>query len=43
MVFTAMCLKLGVVAMLTAQGNAVRRAFVWDFTKPVATLPFSLR
>ena len=38
-----MCLTLSVVAMPTAQGNAVRREFVWDSTKPVATLPLLLK
>ena len=36
-------LTLGAAAIPTAQGNAVRTAFVWDPSEPVATRPLVLR
>ena len=43
MTVNARCLTLSVVAMPTAQGNAVRTEFVWDPTEPVATRPLAMR
>ena len=36
-------LTFGAAAMSAAQGNAVRTAFVWNPTEPVATRPLVLR
>ena len=43
MAVNARCLTLSVVAMPTAQSNAVRTEFVWDQTELVATRPLVLR
>ena len=43
MAVNARCLTLSVVAMPTAQTNAVRTEFVWDPTEPIATRPLAMR
>ena len=43
MAVNARCLTLSVVAMPTAQGNAVRTEFVWDPTESIATRPLVMR
>ena len=43
MTVNARYLTLGVVAMPTTQGNAVRTEFVWDPTEPIATRPLAMR